>query len=634
MKAEAVDDPFASQPPLSCDDKLEIIFRILPYMFVRIDLQGTIMEFRANPNIHLRFTPEELVGSNFRMVFKADLVSQLEVGLADLLAGKSTGRMEFSAATLDGLRHFEASGLQLTDREEVALIIRDITERKRMELELQKNEERYRLISNVTSDYMYSTTLDDHGNLVLNWVAGAFEQITGYTFEEYVAAGGWRARVYPEDVEVDRYDIERLSQNKPIVSDIRTIAKDGRIIWVRSYAQPVWDEQLNRLKGIFGAVQDITTEKVAEEALRESEARYRFLFEQNPAPMLIYDRATLSLLDVNEAFFRHYGYAREDAQAMNLLDLYPPDEKGPIKNLVPLLQGYQNVGEWHHYKKDGTLITIMACSHDLTYEGKAARVAVLTDVTERKHAEDRVREMNVELEHRVQQRTAQLQSMNEELESFSYSVSHDLRTPLRGMSGYAHFLKEDYAHLLPAEGLEFLNNIETSARLMDNLITGMLKMSRLGRQPCEKHEVLPARVAAEAWASLREETNGRLVKFQIGDLPNCQADPVLLKQVYVNLLSNALKFSRDVPEPVISVGADREDSRTVYWVKDNGVGFDMQFAQNIFEPFMRLPGQEQVEGHGIGLSIVQRIILKHGGEIWAEGQPGRGATFYFTIPDD
>ena len=634
MKAEAVDDPFASETPLNCDDRLDLIFRILPYMFVRIDLRGNILEFRANPNIHLRYTAEDLVGVNFRDLFDADLVRQMDAGLANLFADKSPGRMEFSASTLDGPRHFEAGGLRLSDREEAVLIIRDITERKRMELELQENEERYRLISNVTSDYMYSTTLDDRGNLVLNWVAGAFEQITGYTFEEYVAVGGWRARVYPEDVEVDRYDMDRLSQNKPVVSDIRTMAKDGRIIWVRSYAQPVWDEQRNGLKGIFGAVQDITTEKVAEEALRESESRYRFLFEQNPAPMLIYERATLKMLAVNEAFHRHYGYSREEARAMNLLDLYPPDEKEPLKNLIPLLQGFQNVGEWHHYKKDGTLITIVACSHDLTYEGRDARVAVLTDVTERKRAEDRVREMNVELEHRVQQRTAQLQSMNEELESFSYSVSHDLRTPLRGMSGYAHFLREDYGQLLPPEGLEFLSKIENSARVMDNLITGMLKMSRLGRQPCEKHEVLPARIAAEAWSSLREETTGKLVKFQVGNLPNCQADPLLLKQVYINLLSNAIKFSRAVPEPVISVGAKREDGRTVYWVKDNGVGFDMQYAQNIFEPFMRLPGQEQVEGHGIGLSIVQRIILKHGGEIWAEGQPDRGATFYFTIPDD
>lgn len=277
-------------------------------------------------------------------------------------------------------------------------------------------------------------------------------------------------------------------------------------------------------------------------------------------------------------------------------------------------------------------MTIVAISHDIDMDGKSARVAVITDVSDRKKAEEKIRKMNIELEQRVQERTIQLKATNEELESFSYSVSHDLRTPLRGMSGYAHFLREDYGDLLPDQGREYLNQIEASARRMDNLITGLLKMSRLSRQPCERHLVLPRMLVEDAWVNLKNDIGSRHIQFTVNDLPECSADPLLMKQVYINLLSNAIKFTRERKDARIQVGFDQEETRVVYWVRDNGVGFDMRYAQNLFEPFLRSPEHEEVEGYGIGLSIVKRIILKHGGEIWAESQPDRGATFYFTIP--
>lgn len=614
--------------------ELDLIFQILPDLYVRLGLDGTILDFKGKSDTELLIPPDQFVGKKYETFIPMELLPPFQAELEAMKLGKPYGQVEFSLPMHSGNRYYEARGIRLPELNEVSVLIRDMTEAKRIETDLKMNEERYRLISNVALDYVYSTSLNSSGKLVLNWAAGAFEKITGYTYEEYVANGGWRATLHPDDISKDDQDMAQLCKNQEVISDIRTITKDGRTVWVRSFAHPVWDPEQKKLVGIYGAVQDITENKKAEEALRVSEARYRFLFEQNPAFMLVYELDTLRILAVNEAFQRHYGYSKDEALKMVLTDLYPEEEKGPIRGLIATLRGYSNQGEWHHIRKDGSIITVVSSSHDLVYEGHTSRVAVITDVTERKHAEDKIRQMNVELERRVEDRTARLQAINDELEAFSYSVSHDLRAPLRGMSGYTHFLREDYGHLLPEEGLEFITRIETSARWMDNLINGLLKLSRLGRQPCERREVLPARMAIEAWNGLKDEMAGREIHFQVFDMPTCQADPLLLRQVYINLLSNAIKYTRNRPDASIQVGFRNENGKDVYWVKDNGIGFDLKYAHNIFEAFQRLPGQEFVEGHGIGLSIVQRIILKHGGEVWTEAQPERGATFFFTIPNE
>jgi PAS domain S-box-containing protein len=611
-------------------DLLDHVFQLSTDLFIHMQQDGTILDYKGQIHKSFPTAPNEIIGQKYIAVFPPELIPPFTEELNRIQKEQEAGLFEFSLKDCA----YESRQILLPGTDEFAVIIRNITERKQLEKIQQKNEERYKIISSMTSDYSYHTIVKPDGSLDLDWVAGAFETITGFDFEGYVASGGWRAHLHPDDVQKDRGDIKRLQQGQTIISDVRTFAADGRIVWVRSYAQPEWDGKRKRLIGIFGAVQDITAQKEAELALRLSESRYRMLYRQNPAPMLVYERPSMRIIDVNDAFVDHYGYTQEEACSFELKDLYPPEEQERITELARVLKGYQNVGEWHHLKKDGTVMTIIACSHDLELDGKSARVAVMTDVSERKKAEDRIKRINIELEQRVLDRTAQLKASNEELESFSYSVSHDLRTPLRGMSGYAHFLREDYGDILPDQGKEYLNQIESSARRMDNLITGLLKMSRLSRQACERHEVHPHMVVEDAWINLKNDLGARQIQFVVDDLPVCMADPLLLKQVYINLLSNAIKFTRTREEARIQVGYNHEEDRIVYWVKDNGIGFDMHYAQNLFEPFLRAPEHEEVEGYGIGLSIVKRIILKHGGEIWAESQPDRGATFFFTIPPE
>ncbi|MGH8010272.1 MAG: sensor histidine kinase, partial [Candidatus Binatia bacterium] len=289
--------------------------------------------------------------------------------------------------------------------------------------------------------------------------------------------------------------------------------------------------------------------------------------------------------------------------------------------------------EYRVRKKDGTYITVEDTWYVVFDEAStvARLVGFVSDITARRRAEEEVQRLNAELEQHVIERTAQLETANKELEAFSYSVSHDLRAPLRAMDGFSRILLEDYAPQLTSDAARYLQMVRESAQRMGSLIDDLLTFSRLGRQPLTKQPVAPADLVRQTLTELRVEQENRRVEINLGELPLCQADPALLKQVFVNLLTNALKFTRRRELACIEIGCQQLNGDQIYFVKDNGVGFDMQYVHKLFGVFQRLHRIEDYEGTGVGLAIVQRILHRHGGRVWAEAAIDEGATFYFTV---
>jgi signal transduction histidine kinase len=243
----------------------------------------------------------------------------------------------------------------------------------------------------------------------------------------------------------------------------------------------------------------------------------------------------------------------------------------------------------------------------------------------------RVKRNTGELEIRVRERTAELEAANMELESFSYSVSHDLRSPLRAIDGFSRILVEDHAAMLDAEGRRLLDVIRDNSRKMAELIDDLLEYSRLGRKPLASAAVDMKRLVDEVLAEL-PASGGGAPRLELGELPPARGDRTLLKQAWANLLANAVKFSGKREQPLIAVSGHQDGAQCVYCVKDNGAGFDMRYREKLFSVFQRLHGEDEFEGTGVGLAIVQRVIARHGGRVWAEGAVDAGAAFYFSLP--
>ncbi len=282
---------------------------------------------------------------------------------------------------------------------------------------------------------------------------------------------------------------------------------------------------------------------------------------------------------------------------------------------------------------EGTIDTAVDAMKTGAYDYilKPFRLKTLLPVLARALAGRRLRLEKARLEDDLRERTAQLESANKELEAFAYSVSHDLRAPLRAVNGYSQIVLTQFNDKVPPEVARLLNRIHSSGQRMMDLIDALLEFARLGRASITKRPVDMARLATEVAAELQEEAENRRAELEIEDLPNAVGDGLLIRQILHNLLSNAFKFTRRKDRPVIKIGWQASPQGTVYFIQDNGVGFDMAYAQKIFGVFQRLHSEEDFVGNGVGLSNVQRIIQRHGGRIWFDAAEDRGATFYFTL---
>ncbi|NJC96384.1 MAG: hypothetical protein C3F07_05525 [Anaerolineales bacterium] len=541
------------------------------------------------------------------------------------------------------------------------------------------SEERYRLISKVSSDYTFSTEVNAEGIMRLNWVAGAFEQITGYTYEEYVAEGGWYARLHPDDVEKDKRELDNLQRNKSITSEVRTFMKDGEIRWVRVYAHPVWDADKNQLRGIVGAVQDITERKITEDRETQRQAYLQKVLELGKRMtevsslrttlekiwqgvhddlgfdrlgIFLYDQETNTVrgtlgTDNNGRIVEEWNYARsldQDKPTSFTRALERPDglfftndfsKEFEISNGHEMynVKDFAAVSAWAGDKPvaiiavdnhpSGRRITseqLEALQLFGGYAGLAIQNAKLNTALED------------ELNHR-QSLIDELEAKNAELEQFTYTVSHDLKSPLVTITGFLSFLEKDALEGRMDRIKSTVRRISSAAEKMQLLLNDLLELSRIGRLMNPPEDVPFETIVHEAIDHVRGRLDAvnAIVEIQ-RDFPVIRGDRARLVEVVQNLLDNAAKYSPPGVIPRIEIGTSGVNERgcPIFYVRDNGIGIEPQFHERIFGLFNKL--DSQTEGTGVGLALVKRIIEVHNGRIWVESEKGKGTTFHFTLP--
>lgn len=384
------------------------------------------------------------------------------------------------------------------------------------------------------------------------------------------------------------------------------------------------------LMSIFAARAATELERLRAEAeVRRSEEKFSQIFRSSPVPVSMSRLDDGYFLEVNDAYLRIFHWPREAMLGHTAIELGLWADLEQRRAWIEALRRDGRVANYQARLRDalGREHSVLISAEVLMRDAVKCVLVFVHDVTERERAEAEVRKLNAELEERVERRTAELSEANRELESFAYSISHDLRAPLRGIDGFSRLLQEEYGVQLDRQGNEYLSRVRRAAQRLGTLIDDLLELSRVSRHEMRRVGVDLSALAGEIVEELRQGEPEREVAIDLA--PNCRAngDPQLLRVLLENLLGNAWKYSRHTAGARIAFGRDERG----YFVRDNGAGFDMAYAEKLFMPFQRLHNPAEFEGSGIGLASAARVVRRHGGRIWAEGRPGAGAVFHFTL---
>jgi PAS domain S-box-containing protein len=584
--------------------------------------------------------PEDFVGSNIWEMFPKHVGTVLEENFRAAMEKREIRRFEIGGK-------YTAAWYRMTvlpSAEGITVIGTDITEHKQTEEALHLKDELLRLTSEMA-------------------------KVGGWEFDPETGKGAWTdevARIHDLDpaqetnveiglsfyegtsrAKVEQAVQEAIELGKPYDLELEMVTAKGNHKWVRTIALPITnDGRVVKVQGIF---QDITERKQAQAALQEAHDELELKVQERTAALSEANSLLQALMDYmpDQIYFkdmqsRFIRNSRAQASLLGLsdpvevigktdFDFFPHAAKAYAEEQEIMRSGKPMVDfeEWVVWP-DGRETWVSTTKVPLrNSDGETIGIfGISRDITERKRAEQSIRQLNSDLEKQA----AQLQAANKELEAFAYSVSHDLRAPLRAIDGYTRILVEDYEANLDAEGKRVCGVISGEARRMGQLIDDLLAFSRLGRKEIYSSNIdMKALVVSVLNELLKDEDRAR-IDFHIARLPSTSADSSLMRQVWVNLISNSIKFTSKKERATIEVGGKSDKDEIIYYVRDSGAGFDMEYSNKLFGVFQRLHGESEFEGTGVGLAIVQRIIRRHGGRVWAEGEVDKGATFYFALP--
>ncbi len=595
------------------------------------DLEGTVTSLNRGAERLYGYAAAEIVGRSVGILAPPERQQETQELIEKVRRGEDVSHFETVRVRKDGSQvEVSLSISPIRDPQGamagVSTIARDITDRKRAERQLRTASLYARSLIEASLDPL--VTISPQGKITD--VNRATEQATGLSRADLV---GTDFADYFTEPEKARAGYQRVLAEGEVRDYPLTIRHRSEGTVDVLYNAAVYRNEAGDLQGVFAAARDVTVRKRLEAEARAASLYARSLIEASLDPLV-----TISpqgkITDVNRATEEATGLPRVDLVGTDFADYFTEPDRALI--------GYQRVlaeGQVRDYpltirhRSGGTAdVLYNATVYRNEAGGRQGVFAAARDVTVRKRLEEEVRKHRDELEHLVEQRTAELEAAYKELEGFSYSVSHDLRTPLRAIDGFSRVLLEEHRQQLDEEGRRLLGVVREGTSRMSHLIDDMLAFSRMGRVHMSMEDVDMEALIRAVHEEILAASPGRDVRLDVGPLPPARGDRAMLRQVLANLLGNAFKFTRTRTPALIEIRGIADGAEHQYQVKDNGVGFDMRYADKLFGVFQRLHPATEFEGTGIGLALVKRIVARHGGRVWAEGRPDEGATFHFALP--